>query len=223
MPLVFRIPTQSLGGLSKLFSLSKDQREQILIAIERVPVGRFPNASLGEAFSTDSSLTNADLNAILDSIDGLLYAKRDPYSTNEEFAALVTETYVEQVEEEVDEKKIMEFLIALFNRAGNYRLTLKANELLYAREQTLTSTKIVSDLRPVFDDEGKTIRGSIIMHTLSISYRRDGAKRKILLAVDDEDLDALQLQITRAKNKSEAISTAVTQSSLKTITFMRDE
>jgi hypothetical protein len=108
----------------------------------------------------------------------------------------------------------------LFRRlldAQSIALSAKATDLLYDFDHLLLSSRIITDMRPIFDDERKKILGAVITHTLRLEwYSVDGDRRSISLAIDAGDIENLkricefavqkasQLEKLASKNEIEA-------------------
>lgn len=83
----------------------------------------------------------------------------------------------------------------------------KAYALRNEYERILTDSRIMSDIRPVFDDDEKTpsIQAATVNHTLRLTYRAgDGKSHEFHLALDADDLGKLKAQIDRAIEKDKA-------------------
>jgi hypothetical protein len=86
----------------------------------------------------------------------------------------------------------------------------KAEQLAYLHQNTLASSRLISDLRPVFDDTGKNILESLIIHTLFIEYSDGGeSTKRIALALDMDDVARLRRLCERAETKAATLKAAV--------------
>lgn len=81
----------------------------------------------------------------------------------------------------------------------------KALDLRNAYERIFLASRIVTDIRPVFDDdEVGAFDAAMINHTLQLRLRADDAESDIHIAVDLDDLETLKSQIERAIKKEES-------------------
>jgi hypothetical protein len=81
-------------------------------------------------------------------------------------------------------------------------LAAKAMDLIFDFEKFCLNTRIITDVRPVFDDQRIAIVGGIIMHTLRIEYRADDGRRKnISIELDSRDIERLTKSCTDAITK----------------------
>ena len=95
------------------------------------------------------------------------------------------------------------------------RLVTKAMELSYDYANLLRKVRIITDLRPLFDESGATVEGAVITHTLRLSYESDDGGHDLSLALDLKDVRKLREQCDRAITKAECIRDEFTQSSKK--------
>jgi hypothetical protein len=103
---------------------------------------------------------------------------------------------------------------ALLSRKEVQRFA-KSTELRAVYENILDDSRIVTDIRPVFDDDevGKTVDGAFVSHLLVLKYSSDGAGQSIEthIAVDRSDLIKLQKLIKRALEKDAASRTFISE------------
>lgn len=82
-------------------------------------------------------------------------------------------------------------------------------DLLAEHEHLLVSARILSDIRPLFDQEDPAdVDGSVIGHVLRLSFAR-GEPRTLDVALDLDDLRRLEIAIQRAVQKEEKLRAMV--------------
>ena len=89
------------------------------------------------------------------------------------------------------------------------RTTVKSLELLYDYANLVQSSNVITDLRPVFDDEADHAIGAIVSFTLRLSYQNGNTTHSLSLAMDAEDVRRLQEQCKRALKKAESAQSRV--------------
>jgi hypothetical protein len=87
------------------------------------------------------------------------------------------------------------------------RTTVKSLELLYDYANLVQSSNVITDVRPVFDDEADHVIGAIVSFTLRLSYQNGTSSNSLSLAFDAEDVRKLQEQCRRALKKAETART----------------
>ncbi|MCH8043700.1 MAG: hypothetical protein IID44_08260 [Planctomycetes bacterium] len=102
-------------------------------------------------------------------------------------------------------------------------ISAKANFLTYERQNVLHQTRIITDIRPVFDKAAETIREMIVTHTLVVNYSGGGNPTELHLALDRTDIETLREQCDRADVKSQRLLTALEDTPWPTITYPESE
>ena len=89
----------------------------------------------------------------------------------------------------------------------------KVEQLKSDHQAIFYDAKILSDIRPLFDNPDEPPIGAVISHTLKIVFHESGGDHKELyLALDAEDLEVLKKIAKRAESKLASI-----QSLIKTV------
>ena len=86
------------------------------------------------------------------------------------------------------------------------KLPAKANQIRFDFDHILSAGSILTDLRPVFDDEHSEIVGGIVTHSLQLKYydrRNEGEVATLTLALDVTDLKNLMEEFKKAESKAE--------------------
>jgi hypothetical protein len=94
--------------------------------------------------------------------------------------------------------------------------TAVAADLQTQNPRNFQSAKIVTDIRPVFDDEVKARpRGTVIVETLQIqTWTREGNVELIFVSMDEQDLTQLRGIIDRALFKTKTLRTLLDEQDL---------
>ena len=90
-------------------------------------------------------------------------------------------------------------------RARGLVVSARANDLQHDFDRVFISAKVVSDLRTVFDQAGKQIQGSIVVHNLNITYAQEGELKNFFVAMDRTDISKLRTVLDRADAKEEVL------------------
>lgn len=80
--------------------------------------------------------------------------------------------------------------------------TAKTLNLAYDYANLLRTTRIVTDVRPVFDNDVTTIDGAVVSFTLRLSYDNNEGNHGLSIAMNQPDVKALRDQCDRALKKS---------------------
>jgi hypothetical protein len=80
--------------------------------------------------------------------------------------------------------------------------TAKVLDLSYDYANLLQTTRIVTDIRPVFDDEVTRIDGAVVSFTLRLNYDNIEGSHSLSIAMNQADVESLRQQCERALRKS---------------------
>src|SRR5215210_3823930 len=88
-----------------------------------------------------------------------------------------------------------------------FMVIARAGNLSLENEHSLTDTRVITDIRPVFEEENPKAspRGAVIVHTLKIRYRANNEVREFFVTLDDNDVSELSEQLERASSKAESL------------------
>lgn len=93
----------------------------------------------------------------------------------------------------------------------------KAGELLLMQGTIFSKARIITDIRPVFNDQGDQIQGYIPFHSLIITTIEDGDEHHIQLALAFNELKQLEEQIERAMTKERIVRDQFTANAITLI------
>jgi len=98
----------------------------------------------------------------------------------------------------------------------------KASDLSYDYQNILQNIKIITDVRPIFDEEASRFNGSIISYILQVYYSSVNETRSLSLALDHADVKQLLNQCERALKKAETAKKFMTDHNVAS-TFISGE
>lgn len=201
-----RIPSVALPGFEALSKINEDQAVAFADFLENMPVGTRMQEIEGFLASDLNLNQSKEIVATLRSFSELL----EPSKVDVAFlSANLASSYKEQTKTnftQEDEDNLRNNLSFIFTHSTNLRLTLKAYDLVGGDTFLFQDSKIIVDLRLVFNDEiqDNHKRNALLVHHLHIEYYKEGLK-KIVLALDLADLRNLKKDIDRAITKEDVI------------------
>jgi hypothetical protein len=95
--------------------------------------------------------------------------------------------------------------------------TAKALDLSYEHAQLLRRARILTDIRPIFNQEGTLIRGAVISHTLRVRYTDMEGEHSLSIAIDKADIQSILNECQRALLKADATINYVEKTGLHLI------
>lgn len=207
-----RIPESHREGFKLLSNLSESDFKELLEALSKTDKGILPD----ELASNISKLTSIDKN-INDEITRILFSV---YSLKEKFGEntkqLINELILALRNANVDLgektkwKRLEDRLNSMLSFDQTIGNTFKALKLLSDYDRIFFDSKIVTDIRPAFNDsDDLSTNTALIVHNLKIGYHKDDQQQEIYFALDSNDLDELKKQIERAKKKEERLKSTL--------------
>ncbi|WP_449244006.1 hypothetical protein [Desulfobacca acetoxidans] len=92
-------------------------------------------------------------------------------------------------------------LQALFG-LPSVQAVVKVLDLSYDYENILQKIKILTDIRPIFDDEATVIEAAIVSYTMRLYFDSLDGSKSLSIALDEEDITKLIQTCQRALNKA---------------------
>lgn len=218
----FRIPDKVKQGFVVASSLDSVERAKIIDLIEKSPLGTDPK-DLHKLLAKDLKTSGDDTSELVSMIFSLIGLVENSDSTITETA----QDLISALEKLNDETlkidlAFQQFLISLLSVSNNdsLNLTRKAYNLIYERDNIITNSKIITDIRPVFGgNENTEIKACSVLFNLRVSFKKsklDTSESTLVFALDEEDLKSLKEEISRAEQKAKTI-----ESSFSNINFIQ--
>lgn len=110
-----------------------------------------------------------------------------------------------EVEAEAWQKELTR-IKEVFDEDSAFGVMSKAIELVYAHQNALIDARLLTDLRPVYDKQAKKMLRMVVTHQLVLKYSEENSEKKIYLAVDASDLEKLEKECKRARDKANVVS-----------------
>lgn len=191
---------EALVALARLPEETTDRLIDALAELEAFsPVFRIEEAT-ASVLSDDAGLAERQV--------GLpLLALRGQYRQTplEEISSRVSEST--ELELDSDERADLRSRVARILATPVYGTTAIATDLQTQNARNYQSSRIVTDLRPVFqDDLDAQPSGAVIVETLQLHiWTRDGESEAIFVSMDEADLKQLKSTVERALRKTETL------------------
>jgi hypothetical protein len=200
------IPEEHRSALRKLLDLPDAAATELIAALSSAKVIPTPRAMAEQIGGNVPQIQSKDLVDILE----LLYALYHVREFSEVRRARFLRDLLQTIRGEFDIQKDPAQLRSRFQKLlniGALNTLSKAIRLQRDGERLYCSTKILSDIRPVFGaDPSSRPVSAVLTHTLKIGYHEGGEHKEIFFVLDEQDLEELQEIIERAKAKGRSIA-----------------
>lgn len=207
--MAFRIPKQREEAVKKLLELKSDQRELLIKVLEQASVVRSEPELLGQVCDAMKLEDNGELlREVLKGLLNLEFGRNVRQKSPEVFSRDVCQAARNQElgPQDADWSTIETQLTRLFSCRQSIGTLSKAFAIIQEDERLFMGSRIVSDLRPVFEDDPKTAPAStLVTHRLKIDYREAGVWKEFYVALDRTDLEKLREIVERAIHKERTL------------------
>jgi hypothetical protein len=209
-----RIPEQYRSGIEYILNINDETINVVLSAFRDFPptVENVVYKISEKIVQTQKLDSHTTLNIV-----GTLVSLRQLYKqeslSSETVADLISKSIETDLKLVTNPEKIERFrqrllnlLDALETIGSSLDISDRASDLLIEHERIFSDSRIVTDIRPVFDSETeRKVEGVILVHTLRIQYRDTEGAKEFYVALDSDDLDNLHDQIIVAMDNREAL------------------
>lgn len=164
---------------------------KLLELIERETKDWNPNqqqALVRQCLGLRGLMTDADLNGV-DVLQALSHGLKE-----------ATELLSDPGKADVWDNKVAPCIAELLE-SRLFRVATKSANLAYDYANLLRSARIITDVRPVFDDSVECIEGAVVSHVLRLKYTGLDDETSVSIVLDAADVERLQEECNRALSK----------------------
>jgi hypothetical protein len=113
---------------------------------------------------------------------------------------------------ESDAKVLKERLVNALQGRKGLSITTKAMGVAVDQDRVFLHARILTDVRPVFDESGESVHGAVIVHNLRIHYGQDSDHKDFYVALDTSDIQDLREALDRADAKANTLKNLLKRS-----------
>jgi hypothetical protein len=216
------IPKHRREVLISLAKLPAEAVKDLFGALASVPPGKF-GPDLPQAVSQSvKAIGNNECIAIVDtllSLYPLIVSSTKP--VNEVIDEIVSAFNNGYSTEECISDDLMDALrsnLQKLLKVPSIGLGAKATGVKFENERNLMNSRVLTDVRPVFQLDSTDIGGAILVHTLKLEYVDSGdTSKEFFVVLDSADIDVLISKLQRAKEKAQKLEEMLAKSSVPLI------
>lgn len=203
-----QVPSSYVKPLLMVASMSERRWNDLLKAIETTPVGMGATGFWGHLTKSVPALKPTE--EFADAIFGFgqltaIYTD-DPKDMGADVANAVEVAIGKPIDRPSKKEALIERVNLIVARAGNIIASDKAYRLWLAHGKVANSMRIITDMRPLFQDKVDTeFKYAMVYHNFQIDYNEGANRRRTFFAIDSKDLKLLHEMVERAMKKEEAI------------------
>jgi len=215
--MILRIPDAYKLGFKYFFSLSEDEKNDLLDAIDKIEEN-IPIKTIPSYLAQFLAIDEVEIKEIISAFLSLFQAKEASNISTEEFIEELIDTFNKLPDEDIIVPSTLKDSLDKLFVSNVFYVKVKGSYLSSEREKLLVDSRIITDVRPIFSDDSKcTLDGMIIVHNLKMEYRHGIDIKEAFFALDIEDLEKLKIQIDRALNKERIMKGSLQDAKFKII------
>ena len=215
------IPEEAYPAIQKLAHLSAEEFPAFLNALERSKPAATPRFFWKHVAEHVPEISGSTIKMIVNELFSMNYAFEDidDLSTAELAQSVAEAAFAEQSEEfpinEADRDILKDRLEKLFLlKTAAFGLTSKAVGLLTDADRLFYTARILTDVRPIFNEEGDEVQATVIMHNLVLHYGENDKHKDFFITLDTNDVKVLREVLDRADNKAKALESLMKRSGI---------
>lgn len=200
---ILSLPKRLDRGFRIYFGLEDSVRGAIIDSIRaNSSVNLRPKQLAGKL--ADTGLDPQDLDSVVRMIYSVVAGPIDTGQKAKQFISDIVDTLRSRGDDTiVPNQSFVEEMMIVFEVMEPH---VKARSLAFDREKILRNSKILSDVRPIFDsNDPSKIHGFTILHTLQVEFTETGKWEMHQFAMSTDDLEELKQHIERAEEKEAAL------------------
>jgi hypothetical protein len=211
------IPASARPAIQSLAHLSAETFQTFLNALERAKPAASPDIFWKHVAENASEIEPSIIKVIVNELFSMNYAVEKSGISLDAFADFVSSSAFSDSSDEfpIDESDrdiLKDRLARLFALKASLGLTTKALDILTDAQHLFYTAKILTDVRPVFNEEGTAIEAAVIIHNLMIHYGDAGDHKNFFVNLDTKDIKELREVLERAEAKEKAVRTLLQHS-----------
>jgi hypothetical protein len=202
------IPDQVIEGLKQITELQDESFNELLTELQNIPLRIRAKRIIDDSTVTLKTISPDQSDLIRDALVPLYLARVNSDVKPETFVEDISESLKRQGEKWlVSDEILSRFKSRLLSLLSVDRLNLviKAHDFLTEHSHTFGRARILSDIRPVFQDKDQKASTAVIVHMLNIVYYQAGERHEFVVALDTKDLEQLTKTLNRATEEAKSL------------------
>lgn len=196
-----KIPESQRENFKFFLNLPDVVRSEFIDAIQNAPMGLSNSTLFDYIVENVKNLSNEKIGKLLSIYENLSDAKDDLGYNDDEFIQDLSNALKDTEDPElVPTKNSLSIFNNLFNSQTNINTSRKIHNELLENEKNYNSAKILTDIRPVFDND--QLIGSTIICKLKVTYSENDEEKNAFFSLDEQDLIDLIETIRKAQEQN---------------------
>jgi hypothetical protein len=215
----FIIPDDSRAQIRALVDLHENAFNDFVAALVAAKPSILPSALAAQIAKNAPKIPDSTVSALVDEIIAMESLKQSASMDAQEFAKALADAAIERSGSDflfthTDAEILKRRIETIFSSDHVLELNTKIISVLTDHNNVFLSAAILSDMRPVFNEDASAIEAMTIVHNLRIHFEHDLEHKDVYIALDTLDLHTLESVIARAKNKAALLKSAIHQTGI---------
>jgi hypothetical protein len=204
------IPESSRPAIQSLTHLTAEEFKTLFEALQRAAPAAAPELFWKHVAEHAPAMSSSTIKTIVNELFSMHTAIENSNISAGDFAKAISDAaFAEHSEEfpinEADRGILRDRLLKLFELKDSLRLTAKALEILTDAQHLFFTAKILTDIRPVFNEKGTATEAAVIIHNLAIHYGDGSDHKNFFVTLDTNDVKVLRAILDRADEKAKVL------------------
>lgn len=203
----YQIPDDHLNGFALLSKLPKDKIAKLIKALKESTIGLFPT-KLTKEIAVKTGINRYDVDKIISVLFSLYGLKLKDNKNTLELVDDISESLGNIQSFKISPEALKNFkqnLNELLSLDKSIGMTVKTLSLGSEYEKLFINSRIITDIRPAFENLNGNVNTAIIAHNFKIEYHTGHRHEEVYVSLSSNDLIELKEQIIRAEKKEEII------------------
>ncbi|MCE0498564.1 MAG: hypothetical protein LV481_11520 [Methylacidiphilales bacterium] len=204
------IPEDAYSAIQALVELGTKDFDALVDALSKAKPAIDPSDFCKHLSEQSPQIKFSVIASILDELFRMEVARESWNLPVPEFAKHLADAALEEASEEFpitpESRDVLEARLSrIFESRKALSLTAKALSIVTDQPHLFYSAKLLSDIRPVFNESGKSIDAMVILHNLRIHYGDGEEHKDFVVTLDRRDIKKLRSVLERAEQKAETL------------------
>ena len=215
-----KIPPKELSTLKHIVELEEHIFLSLIQALEETSPTLSQKVFIKKIAQSVEGASFQEVESIINTLCALYYLKDIKDLSSEELSEAIDEAAKKSTEEDFSSsdteapKRLKTRLKTLLSFDKTLGITAKALDVLTEHDRIFIRSRIVTDIRPVFENTNKHPSAAVIVHHLKISYKQDGEIKEFYVALDTEDIKQLSEVMERTREKTKTLQSTLKETDI---------
>lgn len=202
MPISLHLDDEQISDFRAICRLGESKLRQVVERLKALPVAPLPFSRLLQAMADALQDNPEAAQCIFRQVFPVIGWLRQEQCTVAELMTSVGHALMSEDGWNDDRWPVVEkVLVDLFSVRTIY-LSATAVDLSFEHVNLFRGARILTDIRPIFNEEATAIEGSVISHTLRLRFENTEGRHELTFALEESDVKHIEDQCKRALGKA---------------------